>query len=104
MADQVAADGFIAIAPDLNSRVRGGPSTDELSGDSARKLIAGVNTTEANRGITAAASYAMSLPSAAQRYAIIGYCWGWVGGRLTMRSMVERRGFPAVLRSTVRRI
>ena len=39
VADQVAAEGFIAIAPDLNSRVRGGPSTDELSGDSAQKII-----------------------------------------------------------------
>ena len=76
VADQVAADGFIAIAPDLISRVRGGPSTTELSGDSARKLIAGVNTTERNRGIIASARYAMSQPSAAQRYAVIGYCWG----------------------------
>jgi carboxymethylenebutenolidase len=42
VADQAAADGFIAIAPDLLSRVRGGPSTVELSGDSARKLISGV--------------------------------------------------------------
>ena len=76
VADQVAADGFIAIAPDLISRVRGGPSTTELSGDSARKLIAGVNTTERNKGIIASARYAMSQPSAAQRYAVIGYCWG----------------------------
>ena len=76
VADQVAADGFIAIAPDLISRVRGGPSTTELSGDSARKLIAGVSTTERNRGIIASARYAMSQPSAAPRYAVIGYCWG----------------------------
>lgn len=76
VADQVAADGFIAIAPDLISRVRGGPSTVELSGDSARKLIAGVSTAERNRGIIAAARYAMSQPSAAPRYAVIGYCWG----------------------------
>lgn len=76
VADQVAADGFIAIAPDLVSRVRGGPSTTELSGDSARKLIAGVSTTERNRGIIASARYAMSQPSAAPRYAVIGYCWG----------------------------
>ncbi|HEY7236125.1 MAG TPA: dienelactone hydrolase family protein [Gemmatimonadaceae bacterium] len=76
VADQVAADGYIAIAPDLESRVRGGPSTEELSGDSARKLIAGVNTAERNRGIIAAARYAMSQPSAAPRYAVIGYCWG----------------------------
>ena len=42
VADQVAADGFIAIAPDFLSRVRGGPTTDELRGDSAQKLIRGV--------------------------------------------------------------
>ena len=76
VADQVAADGFIAIAPDLVSRARGGPSTTELSGDSARKLIVNVNTTERNKGIVAAARYAMSQPSAAPRYAVIGYCWG----------------------------
>ena len=76
VADQVAADGFIAIAPDLISRVRGGPTTEELTGDSARKLIQGVNTTERNRGIIAVARYAMSQSSAAQRYAVIGYCWG----------------------------
>jgi len=76
VADQLAADGFIAIAPDLISRVRGGPTTEELSGDSARKLIQGVNTTERNRGIIAVARYAMSQPSAAPRYAVIGYCWG----------------------------
>lgn len=76
VADQVAADGFIAIAPDLISRVRGGPSPTELSGDSARKLIAGVSTTERNRGIIASARYAMAQPSAAPRYAVIGYCWG----------------------------
>ena len=76
VADQVAADGFIAIAPDLVSRVRGGPTTEELPGDSARRLIQGVNTAERNRGIAAVARYAMSQPSAAQRYAVIGYCWG----------------------------
>jgi carboxymethylenebutenolidase len=76
VADQVAADGFIAVAPDLISRVRGGPSTVELTGDSARKLISGVNIAERNKGITAVANYAMSQPSAAPRYAVIGYCWG----------------------------
>ena len=76
VADQVAADGFIAVAPDFLSRVRGGPSTVELSADTARRLIAGVNTTERNTIIKAAANYAMMLPSAQQKYAVIGYCWG----------------------------
>jgi carboxymethylenebutenolidase len=85
VADQVAADGFIAIAPDLESRVRGGPSTDELSGDSARKLIQGVSAAERNKGIAAVAKYAMSQPSAAQKYAVIGYCWG--GGTVFMHAV-----------------
>jgi carboxymethylenebutenolidase len=76
VADQAAADGFIAIAPDLISRVRGGPTTEELPGDSARKLISGVSSAERNRGIAAVARYAMAQPSAAPRYAVIGYCWG----------------------------
>jgi len=76
VADQAAADGFIAVAPDFLSRVRGGPSSVELSADTARRLIAGVSTAERNRIITASANYAMMLPSAQQKYAVIGYCWG----------------------------
>jgi carboxymethylenebutenolidase len=76
VADQVAAEGFIAIAPDLLSRVRGGPSTATLSNDSASKIVGMVNTTERNLGITAVANYAMMLPSAQQKYAVIGYCGG----------------------------
>jgi dienelactone hydrolase len=75
VADQVAADGFIAVAPDMLSRVRGGPTSVELASDTARKLIAGVNAAERNKAINAAANYAMMQPSAAQRYAVIGYCW-----------------------------
>ena len=76
VADQVAGEGFIAIAPDLVSRARGGPSTDELASDSAVKLIRGVTVAERNAGVTAVAQYAMSLPSAAPAYAVIGFCWG----------------------------
>lgn len=85
VADQVAADGFIAIAPDLISRVRGGPSTEELSGDSARKLIQGVSAADRNKGIAAVARYAMSQPSAAPKYGVIGYCWG--GGTVFMHAV-----------------
>ena len=76
VADQVAAEGFIAIAPDLNSRVRGGPSTQELTRDSSVKIIRGVPTADKNAGVTAAAKYAMSLASAEHKYAVIGFCWG----------------------------
>ena len=51
VADQVAADGFIAVAPDFLSRVRGGPSSVELSADTARRLIQGVSTLLGWRGV-----------------------------------------------------
>lgn len=76
VADQAAADGFIAIAPDFLSRVRGGPSSEELPGDSARRLISGVDAAERNRAIVAAANYAMTQPAAEPRYGVIGFCWG----------------------------
>lgn len=76
VADQVAAEGFIAIAPDFLSKVRGGPTTVELPGDSAQKLIRGYTSTDQAAVIDAAANYAMMLPAAEQKYAVIGYCWG----------------------------
>ncbi len=76
VADQVAAEGFIAIAPDLVSKARGGPSTVELADTAAQRLIRGVTVADKNMGIAAAAKFAMSQPSADQKYAVIGYCWG----------------------------
>jgi carboxymethylenebutenolidase len=85
VADQVAADGFIAVAPDFLSRVRGGPSSVELSSDTARRLIAGVDAAERSRVIVAAANWAMTQPAAEPRYAVIGYCWG--GGTTFMHAV-----------------
>jgi carboxymethylenebutenolidase len=85
VADQAAAEGFIAIAPDLTSRVRGGPSMDSLTTDSASKLTRPLSSAERNRGIDAVARYAMSQPAAAQKYGVIGYCWG--GGTVWMHAV-----------------
>ncbi len=87
VADQLASQGFIAIAPDLVSKARGGPSTEELPGDSARQLIRGVSMAERNAGIVSAASYAMSRPTAEAKYAVIGFCWG---GQTTWGHAVHR--------------
>lgn len=76
VADQVAAEGFIAIAPDFLSRVRGGPSTEMLARDSVGKILPGVTMAERVRIVSAAANYAMMQPAATQKYAVIGYCWG----------------------------
>jgi carboxymethylenebutenolidase len=78
VADQFAARGFIAIAPDLASRVRGGPSTVELSDSAARVLFSnpGIPMADRNNGIVSVARYAMSRPNAIQKYGVVGFCWG----------------------------
>jgi carboxymethylenebutenolidase len=85
VADQLAAEGFIGISPDMTSRLRGTPSSVELPRDSAGKLMAMVNSGERNRIISAVAKYAMSRPNAEQRYGVVGYCWG--GGTAFMHSV-----------------
>ncbi|HET9425554.1 MAG TPA: dienelactone hydrolase family protein [Gemmatimonadaceae bacterium] len=78
VADEFAARGFIAIAPDLASRVRGGPSTVELASAEASALFRnpGIPMADRNQGIVAVAQYAMSRPNAVQKYGVVGFCWG----------------------------
>lgn len=76
VADQLAAEGFIAIAPDLLTMRRTGDLTAEWSGDSARAAIRTLGTDEVNRWLSAVAHYGMSLPAAAPSYGVVGFCWG----------------------------
>jgi carboxymethylenebutenolidase len=76
VADQLAADGFIAIAPDLLSKERGGATFDTLAYDQARTLIRNVTPEKMNEMVAAVGRYGMALPAAAKKYGIVGYCWG----------------------------
>ncbi|MES2178985.1 MAG: dienelactone hydrolase family protein [Gemmatimonadota bacterium] len=79
VADQLAADGFIGIAPDLTTMFRTGDLKADPAADAGRAAIGRVTPEIANRAIDAVANYAMALPSAQPKYGIIGFCWG--GGR-----------------------
>jgi carboxymethylenebutenolidase len=77
VADQLAADGFIAVAPDFLTmkNVPGNPA-DGPDRNQATAAIRTVTSADVNRQISAVAKYAMALPSATQRYGVVGYCWG----------------------------
>ncbi len=77
VADQLAADGFIAIAPDLLSgKGFDGGGTDSFSPDSVRLAIRELDRGEVNRRLEAAAAYATALPAATDEVGSIGFCWG----------------------------
>jgi carboxymethylenebutenolidase len=77
VADQLAADGFIAIAPDLLSgKGPGGGGTSSLDGQGVGQAIRDLPRDEVNRRLEATAGYAMALPAAAPRVGSVGFCWG----------------------------
>lgn len=77
VTDQLAADGFIAIAPDFltGMNVPNGPDGAPVA-DSARAAIQRVSQADVQRRIDAVARYGMALPAALPRYGIVGFCWG----------------------------
>jgi carboxymethylenebutenolidase len=81
VADQLAADGFIAVAPDLLSGTPLPMSPDSMAGtesglDSARAIISALDYGRVIRRIEAAAAYGTKLPAALDRWGVIGFCWG----------------------------
>ncbi len=76
VADQLAADGFIGIAPDLTTMFRTGDLKAEPDRDAGRAAIGRVTPEMANQIIDAVAKYGMSLPAALPKYGIVGFCWG----------------------------
>lgn len=77
VADQLAADGFIAVAPDLLSgKGRGGGGTDSFDSQDVRRAIRDLDRDEVVQRLNGAAHYAMTLPAASPKFATIGFCWG----------------------------
>ncbi len=78
VADRLAGDGFIAIAPDyLSGLGPGGGGTDSVaSRDEAVKLTRGLSFEEVARRTNAARAYGAKLPAASNKVATMGFCWG----------------------------
>jgi carboxymethylenebutenolidase len=76
VADQLAADGFIAVAPDFLTGYTGSYHPDSVPVDTMRALTRRLDADQIQSRIDAVARWAMSLPAALPRYGIVGFCWG----------------------------
>lgn len=78
VADRLAADGFIAVAPDLISGLGpGGGGTDSVaSRDDVVSLVRKLTPEETAARIAAVRAWAARIPSANGKLATIGFCWG----------------------------
>jgi carboxymethylenebutenolidase len=81
VADQLAREGFIAVAPDLISGLgpNGGGTESAASRDDVVAMVRKLTPAQATARLNAVREYAIHLPSATGKSATIGFCWG--GGR-----------------------
>ncbi len=93
MADQVAAAGYIAVAPDLLSGMGpNGGRTTSFAQSEATQAVSHLNPDQVTADLNAAADYALRLPAADGKLFVAGFCWG--GGQ-SFRFATTRKGLAA---------
>ncbi|HEU4520446.1 MAG TPA: dienelactone hydrolase family protein, partial [Thermoanaerobaculia bacterium] len=78
VADRLAENGFIALAPDLLSGMApgGGRTSDFASQDAAREGIGKLPRPQVLADLHAVADYANALPASSGTLHVAGFCWG----------------------------
>src|SRR5271156_2618268 len=77
LADEVAAAGYIAVAPDLLSGMGpNGGRTNTFPAGGVMEAIGKLNPDQITADLNAAADYALKLPSANGKLYVEGFCWG----------------------------
>lgn len=81
VADRLAADGFVAICPDLLSGMGpdGGGTESFDSRDDVRRTIRELPASQVVSDLDAVQKYVRDLPSTNDKVAVSGFCWG--GGK-----------------------
>jgi carboxymethylenebutenolidase len=80
-ADELAGQGYIVIAPDLLSGTgpNGGGSSSYPDQSARIKAVSMLSNDQVVADLNATADYALKLPAANGKLAVIGFCWG--GGK-----------------------
>lgn len=78
MADELAAEGYIVVEPDLLSGMGpGGGGSDAFTNQSAvTKAVSLLPPDQVTGDLKAAADYAAKIPAANGKIAVAGFCWG----------------------------
>ena len=76
VADQLAAEGFIAIAPDLLTGLGPGGSNTPAGRQEAVALVRGLRIEDVARRLTSVARYGTALPASNGKSGCVGFCWG----------------------------
>jgi carboxymethylenebutenolidase len=94
LADEVAAAGYIAVAPDLlTGMAANGGRTKDFNVDSAIEAVSKLNPEQVTADLNAAADYGLRLPASNGKLFAAGFCWG--GGQ-TFRFATNRSDLAAV--------
>ena len=77
LADEIAAAGYVAVAPDLLSGLgpNGGRSSSFDQGQ-AMEAVSHLDPNQVTRDLTAAADYAKKIPASNGKLFVVGFCWG----------------------------
>ncbi|HVT90388.1 MAG TPA: dienelactone hydrolase family protein, partial [Tepidisphaeraceae bacterium] len=76
VADQLASEGFIAIAPDLVSGMGPGGGGTESLGNNATRTVSSLPVDEQFKRLEAVRDYALKIPAANGKIGTVGFCWG----------------------------
>jgi carboxymethylenebutenolidase len=93
VADKLAANGYIAIAPDLLSGLGpNGKGSADFTGQDLNRAVSGLPPDQVTADLNAVADYVKKLPAANGKLAVTGYCWG--GGQ-SFRFATNRKDLSA---------